>query len=216
MKSLNYKCVNYSKWDFSGKGKNLFSLFNLSERTLWDSVLSLQDKREDIGHAEFVTYFTFKLLESIPADRGIVIPSAILHDTGYNVSPKAFREACASGRDREMRLEHQVIGALTAYEILNQLEYPQGDITEIMKIILNHDTRISKHREINFNFSLDEKLVRDADILWRFTKPCMNQYHPNEPLEKILESMKKEFAKKNLYFEISKEIAAMEIVNTLK
>ena len=208
----DYSPIDYLNWNLNGKGENIFPFLTPIEKTIWDKAISFQDKREDIGHAEIVTYFALKLLEYFSADREILIPSAILHDTGYNVSPKFFREASSLGKDREMRLEHQVRGSLIAYEILKKINCQSQKIVEIIRIILNHDTRISNQNELELGVSLEETLMREADVLWRFTGPCIAQYHQNKTIQESLELLKKQ--QNNLYLDISKKISIIETENT--
>lgn len=210
-----YIPLNYSNWDFKGKGKNIFPLLNPKEKEIWDLALPYQDKRKDMGHAEIVTYFAFKILEIVNADRKIAIPTAILHDTGYNVNGNEFRKILGTEKEKEMRLEHQVRGILIANEILNQIKYPVKSALEIMKIISNHDTRILEHNGLIFNLTEEEKIMRDADILWRFTKPCMISYNSGKPKKEIRTIFEKEFLKENIYSQEAKKIAKIEIENTL-
>jgi len=212
---MKYTPIDYLNWDFNGKGNNIIKMMNSNERQIWRKSFPYQDKRNDTGHAEIVTYFAFKFLDIISADRKIVIPAAIFHDAGYNINGDEFRKLCGTEREREIRLEHQVRGVLIANEILNQVKYPVKSALEIMRIISNHDTKISDHKGLIFNLTKEERIIRDADILWRFTKPCMISYNFGKPKEEIRTIMEKEFSKDNIYNKEAKKIAKIEIENTL-
>ena len=69
---MDYTPIDYSKWDMSGQGKNILPLLNESEKEIWRLALPYQDKRQDAGHGEVVTYFGLILLPYYPeADRKI-------------------------------------------------------------------------------------------------------------------------------------------------
>jgi len=50
---------------------------------------------------------------------------------------------------------------------LNELNYPEDKIHEILNIIDGHDTRAEA-------LSFNDKIVKDADKLWRMTTTCVN------------------------------------------
>lgn len=207
MKSnFNYIPVNYNTWINGGKGKNIESLLSKKHWEIWKKALPFQDTRDDVGHGEFVTFFAYELLKYLPGEKNIVIPAAILHDIGYQVSPEKFRKLVSSDKELYLRMKHQIIGERKTFEILKSIKYPEKYMAEIQTIIVDHDTRI-------FKPSLNEKILRDADLLWRFTKPCIDSYYKNKSAEENLEIMEKEILK--LYTLKSKKIAKIELCNTM-
>jgi HD superfamily phosphodiesterase len=61
---------------------------------------------------------------------------------------------------------HELEGAKIAEAILKDLQYPSEKIKEICRIIRGHDTR---KRPISRN----DRIVKDADKLWRYSRKGM-------------------------------------------
>jgi putative nucleotidyltransferase with HDIG domain len=212
---MNHKPIDYSEWNFDGTGKNIVNFFLPIEKKLWNVALPYQDKRDDIGHAENVTYFALKLVEYLNANREVIIPAAILHDIGWSRLPEneisSFYSVLGSSSELELRLKHQKEGSLLAQKILEKVKYPNKYISNVIEIISQHDTRKGF-------FSEADGLVRDADKLWRFTLPCWYLV-----MQKIKTSLKdferkhKEYILQQGYFysDIAKEIARIELENTI-
>ncbi|MFN8459888.1 MAG: HD domain-containing protein [Anaerolineae bacterium] len=108
-----------------------------------------------------------RLLAYYPeADEAVVLPAIFLHDVGYSLIPDDLQmQALIGGTNENARFDvsrrHEIEGARIAGEILAGLNYAADKIAEIQLIIDGHDTR----REA---LSLNDKLVKDADKLWRF------------------------------------------------
>lgn len=82
---MKWKPIDWYRWDFSGKGKNLVGLLNDKEMKIWNAALEYQDTREgETGHGEVVTYFSIRLHQEVGGEREIIVPSAILHDIGWS------------------------------------------------------------------------------------------------------------------------------------
>lgn len=211
-----YQPLNYNLWDFSGQGNNIANLLRTIEKDLWSMALPFQDKRQDTGHAEFVTYFALELLKYEIADREIVVPAAILHDIGWSrMSPaevNLFSDPNMKRYEPALRARHQEEGARKAREILTNSSYPQQHIPHILEIISQHDTR-------DGFYSLEDGIMRDADKLWRFTIPEVeiSVTHRSKTLEELDVRNRKYIQKeKFLYSPTAKEIARIEWENTLK
>ena len=128
----------------------------------------MQDLREDSGHAEVVKHFAEKLCNMLKADEEIVIPAAILHDIGYyGVSKEKLGQLMAgklSAEETKFTKDlHMKNGAKFAEEIMGKLKYDSDTTKKITCIILSHDLNTPPQ-------SIEEKIVRDADKLWRFSK----------------------------------------------
>lgn len=135
---------------------------------IWDTALPYQDKRDDAGHAFITLEFAKQLVDLEQGNQDVVLPAIILHDTGWSQLSRAeWQVVFSSDKTPEdemtVRLRHQEEGVKIAQRILQEINYPENLIAEIVEIIAEHDTRkgfISKN----------EGLVRDADKLWRFSK----------------------------------------------
>lgn len=233
----DYTPINWKNWIFGGRGENIKPPF-VSERQweLWKQIpffedikaikyienFPAQDAREDPGQGELVTYLSKKLLAHIPGQEDVVILAAMLHDTGYTIDPQEFREAFLNIPENEdpkitklkqlkIRLEHQVRGANHAYNLLTRLNWNPAQVSEVMRIILDHDTRILPPTP-------NGSIMQDADILWRFTVPCLQAYHSNESCEGLLDILeKRELALPDRFYhdDISRPIARLELANSL-
>lgn len=224
---MKYTLIDYNAWDFKGKGLNLEKLLNSKEKKIWNAALPFLDKRDNLGHAEIVTYFAFKLLDIFPqANQNIVIPAAILHDIGWsqmtNIELKLFYITDNDGKGAELwrryepilRARHQELGVDMAKTILKKENLPKEEISHICKIILGHDTRKGF-------YSSEDGIVRSADKLYRFTYPHLGQALRNRKtwtIEKI-DKLMGDWINKSEYFwgdeENIKKIALIEKQNTL-
>jgi len=117
--------------------------------------------------------FARRLLSFYPsADEGIVLPAVLLHDVGWKMVPEE-KQRDAFGpevKDHETRRFHETEGVRIAREILTSLDYDKAKTVEILSIIDGHDTRKDP-------LSLNDKLVKDSDKLWRFTPYCVKIAH---------------------------------------
>lgn len=208
---LNYQPIDYNSWNPDGTGKNILPHLSDIEREIWQKALPFQDKRNDKGHAEVATKFALDLTKLIEGDRNIVVPAIILHDVGYDIDPEKFREAFLSNPDKEtqirIRLEHQVRGCVIAYDVLREVGHTEY-IPEILRINVDHDTRF-------YSTTMNGKIVQDADVLWRVTKPCIDAYLSNFPRKEIRRKSE-ESTIHLLNFQISKQIAEIELENAMK
>lgn len=173
-----------------GMGEQIAPFLNEQERKIWNACKPLQDKRDDIGHAEIVTYLTYQIAKASGLSRQdteVAVIAAILHDVGWskidNIS-QVFQQIqtdrvsvnesimrSVKERDRELRILHQKYSVEIASELLS--DYPgtfevSDSITtrkaHILSIIGDHDTRIDS--------SLPGPIgacMWDADMLWRVT-----------------------------------------------
>jgi HD superfamily phosphodiesterase len=123
-----------------------------------------QTRKNDV-HVPMAYDFAQQLLAEQPdADRTVVLAAILLHDNGWKRVPRE-RQLKAFGpeaSDREAARMHELEGAKIAREILLELGVDAAIISEVASIIDGHDTRAEA-------FSLNDKIVKDADKLWRFT-----------------------------------------------
>lgn len=117
--------------------------------------------------------FAKRLLNHYPeADEEVVLTAVILHDVGWKMVPED-KQAGAFGpnvTNAEMQRFHEVESVRIATEILGALNYSEEKSRHIIAIIDGHDTR-------EHVLSLEDKLVKDADKLWRYTPVGVNIDH---------------------------------------
>lgn len=125
------------------------------------------DTRDNEIHAEVSFRFALRLLAAHPdADDHIVLPAIILHDIGWKSIPEELHLSAHGPTMTRPDLQrlHEVEGARLADQILATLDYPPADRAEIVEIIDGHDTRLAA-------LSLNDRIVKDADKLWRYSVP---------------------------------------------
>jgi hypothetical protein len=123
--------------------------------------------RGDLPHARVSHRYALRLLEEEGGEPGIVEPAVILHDVGWSqLTPEQIRIAFGvrAGGEEAERLNriHEREGAVIARRILHSLSYLPGWIERIALLIERHDS--GKEAD-----SLEEKILKDADKLWRFS-----------------------------------------------
>jgi len=122
--------------------------------------------RKNDVHIPLSFGFAQQLLDIYPeADRDIVSLAILLHDIGwYSIDMKDIIEKGFGPNmmQSDVRFLHESEGVRMSREILEKLGWPEPVIAAVGEIIDGHDTR--KHPR-----SLNDRLVRDADKLWRFT-----------------------------------------------
>jgi HD superfamily phosphodiesterase len=132
---------------------------------IWQLATPYLQTRDNDAHTLYSYGIARQLLRRLPeADEHIVLPAILLHDTGWSTVDEydAF-QAIAPDRDGSYDwavFQHEKEGARIAREILTEAGIPAADIDEICEIIDGHDTRLTP-------LSLNDKLVKDADKVWR-------------------------------------------------
>lgn len=122
----------------------------------------LKTRKNDI-HTDISYNFALKLLESEPGDYDVVIPAILCHDVGWSKLTEDLQlKAFGPTFDPELRRIHEEHGVFLAGEILRQVGYDPQKTAEILDIIDGHDSRLTA-------LSDNDKLVKDADKLFRFT-----------------------------------------------
>jgi len=183
-------------------------------KQIWKEAQSMQDLREDKGHAKVVTEFAVKLCTILKANEKIVVPAAILHDIGYYGMDEQVLKNLMMGKlsenvAKKIKEEHMEKGAGLAEKLLRKINYNPKLIERIIKVIKKHDLDVE-------STSTEENIVRDADKLWRFSKSGFNvdvKRRGCPPIE-WYNYLFKNINKEN-YFQTNeaKEIAAKELEN---
>jgi|Deesub1362A_J573_1020465.scaffolds.fasta_scaffold00193_30 putative nucleotidyltransferase with HDIG domain len=155
-------------------------ILNGPYKAMYDAARPFLQVRNNEQHTLHVLQFALKLMESIGGDKRIIIPAVLFHDTGYsifdgiNFNSEAENTIKKMMRDpkchRELAKIHEEEGARIAEIILRSLKYPDTFIEHIVEIILRHDSGGRRAR------SIEEKVVRDADKLWRYTSDAVIFY----------------------------------------
>ncbi len=123
--------------------------------------------RNDLPHSRISHQFSLSLMSKEGGTRRIVEPAVILHDVGWSkLTPEQIKIAFGvrAGGEEADRLNriHEVEGAVIAGRLLKGLDYDPVLITQITRIIGRHDSGSSPD-------SLEEKILKDSDKLWRFS-----------------------------------------------
>jgi hypothetical protein len=133
---------------------------------VWREAETYMRARKNDVHIPLSFAFARKLLEIHPeADEDIVSLAILLHDIGWwtidmaDIIEKGFGPNMMQS---EVRFLHEREGVRLSREVLQRTGWPEAVIAAVGEIIDGHDTRAQPR-------SLNDRLVRDADKLWRFT-----------------------------------------------
>jgi hypothetical protein len=125
----------------------------------------LRARKNDV-HIPLSFAFALRLLSVYPeADRDIVSLAILLHDIGWwtidmtDIIEKGFGPNMMQS---DVRFLHEREGVRLSREVLGRTGWPDQVIAAVGEIIDGHDTRPEPR-------SLNDRLVRDSDKLWRFT-----------------------------------------------
>ena len=149
--------------------------------------------RGDLLHTQVAHEYALLLMEREGGDRRIVEPAIILHDVGWSrLDPEeikgAFGVRAAGEKAARINRLHELEGALIARELLEELEYDPSLIDQVIPIVERHDSGCEAK-------SLEEKIVKDADKLWRFSHVG---YRNEMERQKLTPSQRYSFLVKNL------------------
>ena len=157
-------------------------------------------------HTQIALDNALTLLKRVRGDRRIVVPAIILHDVGWiNVPEEKYTQWRSNEDDITLARIHEQEGVKIAKAILEEMNYDTSLTDEILRIIYVHDTG-------GIPTSINEKIVRDSDALWRYSKVGfditleMFNVTPEERL-KLVESKIEEW----LFMNISKGIARKQL-----
>ena len=133
---------------------------------VWRASETYMRARKNDVHIPLSYAFARELLKRYPeADEDIVSLAILLHDIGWysidmhDIIEKGFGPDMMQS---EVRFLHEREGVRMSREVLELTNWPEPIIAAVGEIIDGHDTR--PHAR-----SLNDRLVRDADKLWRFT-----------------------------------------------
>lgn len=171
--------------------------------------------RDDVLHTRVAHKYALYLLEKEAGEKSIVEPAVILHDVGWSrLKPEeikiAFGTHAKGEKAKKLNRIHEVEGARIAREILSKLGYEASSIDKIARIIERHDS--GKNPQ-----TIEEKLVKDADRLWRFSK--IGYYHEMER-QNLTHEARYRFLTRNMgkwfFTKTAKQLADMELQERVK
>ena len=133
---------------------------------VWRTSEAYMRARKNDVHIPLSYAFARELLKQYPdADEDIVSLAIILHDIGwYSIDMRDIIEKGFGPNmmQSDVRFLHETEGVRMSREVLEKTNWPESVIAAVGEIIDGHDTRPRAR-------SLNDRLVRDADKLWRFT-----------------------------------------------
>ncbi|CAB4895377.1 MAG: HD domain-containing protein [Actinobacteria bacterium] len=170
MKTVSRSSINHLGRDVSHlipAYDDVPGMITMGERDtlIWQLATPYLQTRDNDAHTLYSYGIARQLLRHLPdADEHIVLPAIICHDTGWSTVDEydAF-QAIAPDRDGSYDwavFQHEKEGARIAREILSEAGLPPADVDEICDIIDGHDTRLTA-------LSLNDKIVKDSDKVWR-------------------------------------------------
>lgn len=179
---------------------------------LWRLAEPYLNTRANDIHTRISFRYAHELLKVEGGDEGIVLPAVILHDVGWKSVPEDLQLQAfgPKAKNRGLLRVHEEEGAAIAAGILRAVSYNETEIHEITEIIRGHDTRETA-------LSLNEKIVRDADKLFRF---CREGFGIN--VKRFGETQEEEIRRlssrldKWFFTETAKEIARKELAERVE
>lgn len=138
---------------------------NVVEKEIYRLAKPYLTVRDNDIHTRVALQCALKLLKYVEeADRRIVGPAIILHDVGWFMFPKdQFNQWRQDPDDNTINRIHEQEGVKIARGILKKVGYNERLIDEILSIVDRHDSGGEAK-------SVNEKVVRDSDALWRYTR----------------------------------------------
>jgi HD domain len=135
---------------------------------VWQKAEPYMRARKNDVHVPLSFAWAQRLLSAHPeADRDVVSLAILLHDIGwYSIDMKDIIEKGFGPNmmQSDVRYLHETEGVRLSRPVLEETGWPEDIILAVAEIIDGHDTRPTPHH-------LNDRLVRDADKLWRFSVP---------------------------------------------
>jgi len=133
---------------------------------VWSRAKPYMRARKNDVHIPLSFDWCLRLLdEHAEADRDVCLLAILLHDIGWfsidqgDIIEQGFRSENYLTSD--VRYLHEVEGVRLGTEVLRDTGWSEDIIAPVCQIIDGHDTRPDPHH-------LNDRIVRDADKLWRF------------------------------------------------
>ena len=133
---------------------------------VWRAAEPYMRARKNDVHIPLSFDWAWRLLEHFPpADRDVCLLAILLHDIGWwaidmeTILAEGFRGANILQSD--VRYRHEAEGVRLAVPVLRDTGWSEAVIAQVCEIIDGHDTRPEPRH-------LNDRIVRDADKLWRY------------------------------------------------
>jgi hypothetical protein len=129
-------------------------------QTIWNAAvvyLRQAPKKDFVLHTKWVVKSMEMLLEKEEGERRVLIPAAILHDTGWAEVPLELQMAMEGDAAKKALVLHLKNAVPIARRILKYQGYAQEEIEKITGIILSHKFANPRNSE--------KRLLIDADAL---------------------------------------------------
>jgi HD superfamily phosphodiesterase len=141
---------------------------NPIHRKIYEQAKPFLRTRKNLIHTQIALRYALRLLKEEKSDENVVIPAILLHDVGWKTIPEDLQLTAFGPNPSNPQLVrvHEVEGTKIAETILKEFHYPPKKIKEICQIIRGHDSR---KRPISRN----DRIVKDADKLWRYSRKGM-------------------------------------------
>jgi len=115
-------------------------------------------KRKDfVLHTKGVVKAMKLLLKKENGDFAILIPAAIMHDTGWSKVPLSLQKTNNKNKVKKAMKLHLKYSSSIIKDILTKLGYDEKQIKEIISVVLSHKFQNPKN--------LNKRLLIDADTL---------------------------------------------------
>lgn len=136
---------------------------------VWRAAEPYMRARKNDVHIPLSFAWAQRLLDLYPkADRDICSLAILLHDIGWHSidMDRILREGFRGPNilQSDVRYLHETEGVRLGSEVLRQTGWSADVIAQVCEIIDGHDTRPEPRH-------LNDRIVRDADKLWRFGVP---------------------------------------------
>jgi len=136
---------------------------------VWRAAEPYMRARKNDVHIPLSFAWAQRLLGHNPdADRDVCSLAILLHDIGWysidmgDIINDGFRSD--NFLQSDVRYLHETEGVRLGTQVLRDTGWDAGVIAQVCEIIDGHDTRPDPHH-------LNDRIVRDADKLWRFSVP---------------------------------------------
>lgn len=133
---------------------------------VWRASEPYMRARKNDVHIPLSFDWAVRLLDHFPqADRDVCLLAILLHDIGWwaidmdTILAEGFRGPNILQSD--VRYRHEAEGVRLGTEVLRATGWNETTIAQVCEIIDGHDTRVDPRH-------LNDRIVRDADKLWRY------------------------------------------------
>ncbi len=134
---------------------------------VWRAAETYMRARKNDIHIPLAFHWALEILESYPeANRDVCLLAILLHDIGWwaidmeDIIQQGFRSV--NPLQSDVRYRHESEGVRLGTEVLRKTGWSEDVIAQVCEIIDGHDTR-KEPRHLN------DRIVRDAAKLWRFS-----------------------------------------------